>query len=329
MNNMLIAVDAMGGDYAPRIPVEGAVLATRASEVSVILVGDAARLQPELARLQPAPPADRITLLDTPEWIEMGESPGAALRTKKQASVLLAAELVAKGQAQVMVSAGNSGAAVGAAVLRMGTLPGVARPAIATVVPNYANGVIFLDAGATVDCKPEYLLQFARMGAAFARCRLNIANPRIGLLGIGEESTKGNSLTRDAHELLSKSDLNFVGNVEPKEMMQGAVEVAVCDGFVGNIALKLMESFAEFSLRLVAKEAARDEETKTRVTACIESTKEHLDWAEYGGALLLGVKGLCIISHGRSTAAALARAIQVGKEAAEKGVIASLMSVGQ
>ncbi len=323
MSVIRIAVDAMGGDNAPRVPVEGACLAARSLDVSITLVGKATLVEAELARINLAPPREKITLLDSPEWIEMGESPGPALRAKKSASVMLAASLVAKGEAQAMVSAGNSGAAMGAAVLRMGRLKGIDRPAIALVLPSQNGETIFLDAGATVDCRPQHLLQFARMGAAYARCRLGAENPRVGLLGIGEESTKGNSLTRGAHELLSKeSALNFIGNIEPKEMFQGAAEVVVCDGFVGNIALKTIEGFAELAFYMLAGES--DAAGRANLAQCVAGVKKRLDWAEHGGAVLLGVNGLCIISHGRSTPAAIAKAIEVGKEAVERGVIAAL-----
>lgn len=324
MSDIRIAIDAMGGDLAPRTPVEGACRAVRELDVSVLLVGKASLVNEELARLQPAPPADKITVVDTPEWIEMGESPATALRTKKAASVMVAADLVRKGQASAMISAGNSGAAMGAAVLRMGTLPGIERPAIAVVMPNSAGEMVFLDAGATVDCRPKNLLQFAKMGAAYARCQLKVDHPRVGLLGIGEEATKGNLLTREAYELLRHSGLNFIGNLEPTAMMRGAADVVVCDGFVGNIALKTMEGFGEFALRLLAGHCAVNSANGERLLAGVEAVKQRLDWAEYGGALLLGVRGLCIISHGRSTPMAIARAIQLGKEATERKVIASL-----
>ncbi|NIM05428.1 MAG: phosphate acyltransferase PlsX [Armatimonadetes bacterium] len=321
---MCIAVDAMGGDFAPRVPVEGACLAARSLGVSITLVGKASLIRKELERIQPAPPDEKVSLVDTPEWIEMGESPATALRTKKSASVLLAAGLAAKGKAQAMVSAGNSGAAMVAAMRKMRTLPGVERPAIAIVMPNKTGQTIFLDAGATVDCRPQNLLQFAHMGVAYALCRLGVEKPRVGLLGIGEEPTKGNSLTREAHQLLRKSGLNFVGNVEPNEMMEGVADVVVCDGFVGNIALKTMEGFAEFALQVFAGQFGSEEGASAEMQPHIEAAKRHIDWAEYGGALLLGVNGLCVISHGRSTPTAIARAIQLGKEASEKQVITSL-----
>jgi glycerol-3-phosphate acyltransferase PlsX len=299
-------------------------MAARSLGVSILLVGKASSVQEELERVHPSPPPDRISIVDTPEWIEMGESPATALRAKRSASVLVAADLVVKGKAQVMVSAGNSGAAVGAAMLRMKGLPGVERPGIAIVLPSKSGEIILLDVGATVDCRPQNLLQFAHMGVAYARCRLGKDNPRVGLLGIGEESKKGNALTREAHELLRGSGLNFIGNVEPNGMMQGAAEVIVCDGFVGNIALKTMEGIIELALDMFADHFKVEANSAAKMPAHIESVKQHLDWAEYGGALLLGVKGLCIISHGRSTPAAIARAIQAGKEAYEKDIIASL-----
>lgn len=323
MTLIRVAVDAMGGDDAPRVPVEGACLAARSLGVAITLVGKADLLDAELQRICPGLPADQLTIVDSPEWIEMGESPASALRTKKRASVVVAASLVASGEAHAVVSAGNSGAAMGAAVLRMGTLPGVERPAIAIVMPTKKGEVVFMDAGATVDCSPKNLLQFAHMGAAFARSRLKADTPRVGLLGIGEEPTKGNSLTRGAYELLQESNLNFAGNIEPKEVFAGAVDVIICDGFVGNIALKVMESFLEFGFGLVAQ-SAPESDTRTAVMSCLHSAHQRLDWAEYGGALLLGVKGLCIISHGRSTSRAIAKAIQVGKEAVENDIIAAL-----
>jgi len=313
----------MGGDDAPRMPVEGACLAARSLGVSIALVGKADLIHPVLAELSPAPPKDLITIVDTPEWIEMGESPATALRAKKRASVMVAAGLVAKGEAQAMVSAGNSGAAMGAAVLKMKTLPGIERPAIAIMLPTMKGEVIFLDAGATVDCQPKNLFQFAQMGAALAKSRFKVEAPRVGLLSIGEEPTKGNSLTRAAHELLVNNGLNFVGNIEPKEMLRGAVEVVVCDGFVGNISLKVVEGIGELIFGLLEEELGEAFADKT-LQAGLKNVKRKLDWAEHGGALLLGVRGVCIISHGRSTANAIARAIQVGKEAVESQVVASL-----
>jgi phosphate acyltransferase len=313
----------MGGDDAPRMPVAGACLAARSLGVSISLVGKADLIHQELERLSPAPPMDLISIVDTPEWIEMGESPSTALRAKKGASVMVAAGLVAKGEAQAMVSAGNSGAAMGAAVLKMKTLPGIERPAIAIMLPTMKGEVIFLDAGATVDCQPKNLFQFAQMGSAFAKSRFKIEAPRIGLLSIGEESSKGNSLTRAAHELLAQNGLNFIGNIEPKEMLRGAVEVVVCDGFVGNISLKVIEGIGELIFGIFEEELGEAFAGKT-LQGGLSNIKRKLDWAEHGGALLLGVRGVCIISHGRSTANAIAKAIQVGKEAVESQVVASL-----
>jgi len=323
MKEIRIAVDAMGGDEAPRMPVAGACLAARSLGVSISLVGKADLIHRELERISPTPPMELITIIDTPEWIEMGESPSTALRAKKSASVLVAAGLVAKGEAQAMVSAGNSGAAMGAAVLKMKTLPGIERPAIAIMLPTMKGEVIFLDAGATVDCQPKNLFQFAQMGSAFARTRFKIDAPRVGLLSIGEEPTKGNSLTRAAHELLANNGLNFIGNIEPKEMLRGGAEVVVCDGFVGNISLKVLEGLAELMFGLLAEELGEVFADKA-LQAGLKNIKRKLDWAEHGGALLLGVRGLCIISHGRSTANAIAKAIQVGKEAVDSQVLASL-----
>jgi phosphate acyltransferase len=323
MKEIRIAVDAMGGDDIPHMPVAGACLAARTLGVSIALVGRADLIEQELARLDVSPPPGLISIVDTPEWIEMGESPSTALRAKKAASVLVAAGMVAKGEAQAMVSAGNSGAAMGAAVLKMKTLPGIERPAIAIMLPTLKGEVIFLDAGATVDCQPKHLFQFAQMGSAFARSRFKLDSPRVGLLSIGEEASKGNSLTRAAHDLLAQNGLNFVGNIEPKEMLRGAVEVAVCDGFVGNISLKIIEGIGELVFGLFGEEPG-EAFTDQTLQAALNNIKRKLDWAEHGGALLLGVKGLCIISHGRSTANALAKAIQVAKEAVESRVIAAL-----
>jgi glycerol-3-phosphate acyltransferase PlsX len=236
---------------------------------------------------------------------------------------MVAAGLVAKGEAQAMVSAGNSGAAMGAAVLKMKTLPGIERPAIAVMLPTLTGEVIFLDAGATVDCQPKNLFQFAQMGSALAKSRFKIDSPRIGLLSIGEESSKGNSLTRAAHELLANNGLNFIGNIEPKEMLRGAVDVAVCDGFVGNISLKVIEGIGELIFGVFEEELGEAFADK-KLQGGLSNIKRKLDWAEHGGALLLGVRGLCIISHGRSTANAIAKAIQVGKDAVESQVLAHL-----
>jgi len=307
---MKIAVDAMGGDYAPRAVVEGAVKAAGEVGCGVILVGDEASIQKELDRLDTA--GVDIEIRHASEVVEMSESPSSALRKKKDSSIRVCANMVKDKEAVAMVSAGNTGAAMATAFFVMGKLKGVDRPAIATRMPTVSGFSILLDVGANVDCKPSHLLQFAVMGSAYAEHAHGLKSPSVGLLSIGEEDSKGNELTRETFKLLKASKLNFVGNVEGRDVFNGRVNVVVCDGFIGNVALKISEGLAEAMGSLLKKEI--DEKIGGQVgylllKPAFKRFKKRIDYSEYGGAPLLGINGICIISHGRSTPKAIKNAV--------------------
>jgi phosphate acyltransferase len=282
----------MGGDHAPAAVVDGAVEAARRLEVRIALVGPAAALERALAA-HPEAPASRLDIVDAPDVIGMADAPAAALRRKPHASIRVAADLVARGGAAALVSAGHTGATVVAAHAAFGMIAGVDRPALATAIPTRGRPAVLLDAGANADCRPHHLLQFAVMGSVFARVALGIDRPRVGLLSTGEEETKGNELTREAHRLLKSSALSFVGNVEGGAIYSGAADVIVCDGFTGNVVLKTSEGLVE---HLLSRRA-------------FERFRRLVDYSEYGGAPLLGVAGLAIVGHGRSSAKAVGNAI--------------------
>ena len=281
----------MGGDDAPRLLVDGAIDALSDAELGVALVGPVARLEAELGRHRGAD-RDRIRLVEAPDVIAMAESPSAALRRKPGASIRIAAETVARGEAAALFSAGHTGATVMAAHAAFGMLPGVDRPALAATIPTPQRPAVLLDVGASVECRPQHLLQFAVMGRVYARVALGIDEPRVGLLSIGEEATKGNELTREAHRLLKASLPSFIGNVEARHVYRGQADVIVCDGFTGNVALKISEGLVEVFEGFLSKPL-------TVVT----------DYAEYGGAPLLGVNGVTIVGHGRSSARAVRNGI--------------------
>jgi glycerol-3-phosphate acyltransferase PlsX len=323
-----IAVDAMGGDLAPRTVVDGAVLAARRPDVAVTLVGDAAVLERELERHLDRAALD-LTVVDAPEWVEMTESPAQALRRKPRASVKVAAELVAAGEAAALFSAGHTGATVMAAHGAFGMLPGLDRPALAATLPvsGQARGVVLLDSGASVECRPAHLVQFAVMGAAFARTALGVADPRVGLLSIGGEASKGNDLTKEAHRLLQSAPVHFVGNVEAGDLYSGSADVVVCDGFTGNIALKVSEGLVETVEGMLREELA--ETLGTRLgwllsRRAFRNFRRRVDYAEHGGAPLLGVAGITVVGHGRSSAKAVRSAILMAARLAGAGFIEKL-----
>ena len=324
---MRIAIDAMGGDFAPAAVVEGAVLAARSLGANAVLVGDRERIVAELAKHETPP--GLIEIVHASQVIEMDDAPSAALRCKPDASMVVAAKMLAAGEADAMVSAGNSGAFMGAALLNLGTIEGVSRPAIATVLPSKQGHMILLDAGAICDCRPKHLVQFARMGEVYASRVMHIERPRIALLNIGEEPTKGNELTKGAYEALSAADVNFVGNVEGTNLLTGIVDVAVCDGFVGNITLKLGEGWADLFVTLLQQELAQlppPVRGDPDLSRALRNLRRRLDYSEYGGALLLGVTGVVVISHGRSTPKAVCAAVRVAKESVESGVVEGVRS---
>jgi glycerol-3-phosphate acyltransferase PlsX len=306
-----IAVDAMGGDHAPSAIVDGAVAAARHFDVQIALVGPTDVVR---TALEPHPGWQdlQLDLVDAPDVVAMTESPAAALRRKPRASIRVAAELVARGEAAALFSAGHTGATVMAAHAAFGMIPGVDRPALATTIPTRQREAVLLDAGANVECRPQHLLQFAIMGSVYARLALNVARPRVGLLSIGEEATKGNELTREAHQLLKGAAINFIGNIEGREIYSGMADVVVCDGFTGNVVLKTSEGLVD------AVEALLGDELQGTFSAQVgyllsrrafRRFRRRVDYSEYGGAPLLGVAGLAIVGHGRSSARAVRNAI--------------------
>ncbi len=309
---MKIAVDAMGGDYAPGVTIEGAVLAAREFDTHVILVGQKDLIREELAKhdTKRLP----ITAKYASEVIGMGESPSEGLRKKKDSSIRVAFELVKSGEAQAVVSAGNSGAVLATGIYVLKKLEGVDRPAIAALVPTLKGASVLLDGGANVVCKPSHLLQFGIMGDVYARYVLGKENPRVGLLSNGEEDSKGNDLTRSAHTLLKNSFINYVGYVEGMYVYDGSIDVIICDGFVGNITLKISEGLVETLGNLFKAEMGNGFRSKLAYLLARKSmnnVKEIFDYSEYGGAPLLGIDGVGIISHGNSSAKAIKNGIQM------------------
>ncbi|MCL5104702.1 MAG: phosphate acyltransferase PlsX [Armatimonadetes bacterium] len=321
---MIIAVDAMGGDYAPAEIVKGAVEGSRLHGVDVVLVGDEdairRHLPSECAR------SSAITIRHAADVIGMDEHV-EAVRTRKDASVVVAAALVKEGKADAMVSMGNTAAAMAVATLRMGRIRRIDRPAIATLLPTTMGVSILLDAGAVADCSVENLRQFAVMGSVYAEKVLSISNPRVGLLSIGEEKSKGNELVRGAYEALSTAALNFIGNVEGRDLFSGAADVIVADGFTGNVALKAAEGLAEHVERLIKDDLRAHPLAKIPIALMfpfLKRIKKKLDYSEYGGAPLLGLDGICIIGHGRSNARAVANAVRAAKEAVSGNVVSAI-----
>lgn len=308
---MRIAVDAMGGDAGPRAIVDGAVAAARHLGVGVLLAGRPRVVEAELARHADAGRLD-LRVLEAPEVVDMGEAPAVALRRKPRASVKVAAEAVAAGDAAALVSMGHTGASVMAAYTAFGLLPGVGRPALAATIPTREGAALLLDAGASVECRPAHLLQFAIMGSAHARVALGLERPRVGLLSIGEEESKGTDLVRDAHQLLKHAPVRFIGNVEARDVYAGHADVIVCDGFTGNVALKISEGLVDTVETLLGEELSR---TFSGMVGSLLSRRafrrfrKRVDYSEYGGAPLLGVARLCIVGHGRSSAKAVRNAV--------------------
>jgi phosphate acyltransferase len=308
---LTIAVDAMGGDHAPEAIVAGAILAARRLQIGLLLVGDGRVIERELARHSSARAVD-LRVIHTPDRIEMAEPAAAALRRKPQASIRLAAETVRDGQASAVFTAGHTGAAVMAAHAAFGRLPGVDRPALATIIPTRRTPAVLLDSGATVECRPQHLVQFAIMGSAYARIALECDSPRVGLLSVGEEESKGNELTREAHQLLKSAPISFVGNVEGRDVYSGIADVIVCDGFTGNVTLKISEGLVETVERLLLDELSSTVGTRVGYLLsrrAFRQFRKRVDYAEYGGAPLIGLDRLCVIGHGRSSVKAVRNAI--------------------
>lgn len=308
---MKIAVDAMGGDHAPREVVRGAIQAAREYGLSLVLVGQEDRVRAEL-RAADSAGAD-IEVVHASEVVEMGEIPVLALRKKRDSSIRVGIHLVRDGKASSFVSAGNSGAVMAGGLLILKKIRGVDRPAIAATIPTPHGPVVLIDAGANVECKPAHLLQFAHMGEAYARKILGISRPRVGVVSIGEEEMKGSDLTRDTGELLRKTGLRFVGNVEGRDFFAGKADVFVCDGFVGNVALKTMEGMAQALGQFLKHEIAKSSLAKVGALLAeraLRGVKRKLDYEEYGGAPLLGVQGGIAICHGSSRERAIKNGIR-------------------
>jgi glycerol-3-phosphate acyltransferase PlsX len=317
-----IAVDAMGGDLAPDEIVAGARVAADELGVPVLLVGDPDRIGD----------TGGLPVLACREVIDMHDDPASSVRNKKDSSLVRAAEAVRDGRAAAMVSAGNTGATMASALLRMGRVKGVARPAIATPMPvPGSTPTILLDAGANAECSAAWLVQFAQMGSTLARHRFGIAAPRVGLLSIGEEATKGNSLVKEAHALLAAGaagpDVDFIGNVEGRDVMTPDVDVIVTDGFTGNVLLKAIEGSMRFAMRAVLGAFETDDATRAAGEVLLPALLPlvgELDPETYGGAVLLGTRGVCIISHGSSSARAIVNAVRVASEAVEADLVSLL-----
>ncbi len=314
-----IAVDAMGGDNAPHAVVAGAVHAARELGVGIILVGIEQSIKAELKKhihTKSLP----IEIRNATQVVDMLDSPATVFRRKKDSSIRVANDLVKNGEAVAVISAGHSGAAMATSLFVLGPIEGVERPAIATIMPTVKGRSIVLDVGANVDCKPVHLLQFAVMGAVFAKYVLKNLNPRVGLLSIGEEETKGNELTKEAFKLLTETSLNFIGNVEGRDVISGKADVIVCDGFIGNVVLKAAEAVAEAVGIMIRENIGENLIRKLGyllMKPAFYALKRRVDYAEYGGAPLLGVDGISIISHGRSSARAIRNAIGVAAMFAE------------
>lgn len=309
---MQIALDAMGGDYGSEELIAGALLAVKQTGLSVSLVGDEVLLRKHLDVLTPDSKSEKlIKIVHSSQVIEMNEHPVDAIRKKKDASIMVAFDLVRRGEADAAVSAGNSGATLAAATRKLGRLEGISRPGIASIFPTLKKPVVLMDIGANVDCRPQHLFQFGIMAAAVSRIN-DVKNPRVGLLSIGEETGKGNSLIKETYPLLENSTLNFIGNVEGRDVFQGDVDVIVCDGFVGNVCLKVSEGLAEAAMQMLRDEIVKSFRAKIGYLLArhaFKAFKKRVDYAEYGGAPLLGIDGIGIICHGKSSAQAIKNAL--------------------
>ncbi|AUT02742.1 MULTISPECIES: phosphate acyltransferase PlsX [Nostocales] len=324
-----IAIDAMGGDHAPGEIVTGAVRASEELGVKVLLVGDPQKIK---AALPPKTNLEGVEIIPAEDAIAMDEEPLNAVRRKRKASINVAMDLVKQQQADAVFSAGHSGAAMASALLRLGRLPGVDRPAIGTVFPTIKAGkpVLILDVGANVDCRPKFLEQFAVIGSIYSQYVLGTDEPKVGLLNIGEEDTKGNELALRTHELLRENRyITFIGNAEGRDVLSGEFDVIVCDGFVGNILLKFAEAIGGVILQILREELPQGLHGQIGTALLkpnLKRIKQRMDHAEHGGALLLGVSGVCLIGHGSSQAPSVFNAIRMAKEAVDNKVMEQLQS---
>jgi glycerol-3-phosphate acyltransferase PlsX len=317
-----VAVDGMGGDYAPRVVVDGSVLAANDfPDLEIVLVGQPDALKRELNRHKVV--GGKIVIEPASEIVEMGDSPVQAIRKKKDSSMMVSVELLKQKKADAFVTAGNTGAAVAASTLNLGLLPGIRRPGIAISTPTLRGISIAMDVGANINPSPEELYQYAVMADIYARAIYNKKNPTVGLLNIGEEESKGTDVLKEAYKLLRDSSLNFIGNIEGRDFFTGKVDCIICDGFVGNVVLKMCESMIETALSLLSRELRKNPVSLLGAWLCrpaLEAIRKETNYEEAGGAPLLGVNGRVIISHGISSARAIRNAIRVAGETARKRV---------
>lgn len=322
---MKIVLDAMGGDHAPEVVIDGAVRAARDLDVEVLLVGRPEAIQPELARYDTTDL--RLPIIPASQVVEMDEHPAAAVRAKPDSSMVVGMRLVKEGEAQAFVSAGNSGGVLAAALFQLGRIQGIRRPVLSSIWPTRHGRCLLLDIGANTDCKPEYLLQFALMGSVYAQKVMGVESPRVGIVSNGEEEGKGSLLVKEAYQLLKRSPLNFIGNVEGKDIFRDIADVVVTDGFTGNVIVKTSEGVAKMLMEILR------EEIKKRPLAMLgallakpafQAAAKILDYREYGGGILLGVNGVVIVAHGRSDAKAIANAVRVAKQAVEREVVSAI-----
>jgi glycerol-3-phosphate acyltransferase PlsX len=324
-NSLVLSVDAMGGDFGPSVVVPGALQAANSLDAKVLLVGREDAVREALDTLPAGDRAEkRYEIVPASQVVEMEEKPSEILRTKKDSSIQVACRLVREGRAQATVSAGHSGAAVACGIFILGRIPGVERPALATILPTEKSPMLLLDVGANVECRPYHLFQFGLMGATFVQDILGRENPRLGILSIGEEQGKGNSLVKNSYELLKMAqNLNFIGNVEGRDLFTGNVDVAVCDGFVGNVALKLSEGLGS-ALTHILKRELLNSGMLPRIGTLLAARSfrnfaKMVDYAEYGGAPLLGLQGVAIVCHGASNVKAVANAVVMAAAYVTKG----------
>ena len=334
LERVRIAVDAMGGDYAPEEIVAGAIQASAELDLDVLLVGDEQQIN-SLVNKHGAKDSERVKVVNAEDVVTMKEEPLVGIRRKPNASINVAMNLVKQKQADAVVSAGHSGAAMASALLKLGRVKGIERPAIGAVLPTIVpnKSVIMLDVGANVDCKPKYLEQFALMGTIYSQYVLGRDNPQVGLLNIGEESSKGNELALSTHKLLSENArVSFRGNAEGRDVLSGEFDIIICDGFVGNVVLKFAEAIGEVMLHIMKEELPKGLHGKVG-TALLKpnlmNIKRRIDRAEHGGGLLFGVAGICIISHGSSRRGSMFSAIRQAKEAIDNDVLEKIKSYNQ
>jgi len=330
MTRPRIVLDAMGGDNAPGEPVAGALMAAGVLGVEVILVGRKDAIEPEL---RGTGDIRDVRLVEAPDVIEMDEHATDAVRAKPLSSINVGLQMVKRGEADAFVTAGNTGATMAAALLTLGRVKGIGRPALATIFPA-ADGKLtrLLDVGANADCRPIHLVQFAHMGSAYMERMFGRQRPRVALLSIGEEETKGNQLTLEVHQLLRGSRLNFIGNVEGKDLPRGLADVVVMDGFTGNVVLKTAEGIAELlftELRKAVELTPWNKAAGLVLMSELRKVKRRLDYAEYGGAQLIGVDGVVVIGHGRSNARAIYNALKAARDAVQNGVLETMRAVGK